>query len=114
MAFRSFGCLAGPLPPLTTPNGFSELKYDGSCRGYQPPQKSPQARADKQPPQPLERLRDELLRGEEPVTKAPHDFNRVWGFFVCRPPVYTLIDCSASKRYLGWQLRMQGKRDGSP
>src|SRR6266404_6396489 len=53
-----------------------------TCRGHQPPQKPPQARADKQPSQPQERLRDELLRGEEPETKAPHDLTES-GAFSC-------------------------------
>jgi hypothetical protein len=38
--------------------------------------------AGKQPPQPQKRLRDGQLRGEEPITKPPHDLTGS-GAFSC-------------------------------
>jgi hypothetical protein len=52
------------------------------CRGYQPPQKPPQARSDKQPSQSQERLRDGLLREEEPITIVPRDLTESGAFSV--------------------------------
>ena len=57
---------------LGSPRLAEKLRW-GSYFGESSAQKPPQARAAKQPSNPQKRLRDGLLRGEEPVTKAPHD-----------------------------------------